>query len=402
MPPISKMKTVTYSLLNGDANSGHYYADVAALAEAILRRANERLCPIVDTYLTYLRVNKSEKLRTREEYFFDLLTAGTIWRVYAPEASRLAYPEYFLLSRLYELRKKNKQLKLFIDLLRGIIGTLSLRRKRKNEAGPVDFSFKNFIKLLRWMEASGEFQEEVKRLNLLKRFLGSRSNHKADFYLKAMVEFSEWFESEAVKTLGKFTPNVDYYLNGDFREHLWKEDVIFCGRKEVEYYLSMVGAEIMNRAVKEDFDASERKAVLVPACMRLRPEETCEAKKVSLDYLCSGCSPNCGVNRLTILGRRTGFEVHMIPHSSDSTAWLNNWAAGKDIGVVGVACPLNLTAGGLQLKSLDIPAQCVLLDYCGCKNHWDKKGFPTDINREQLEIMMEDSKVERSVAAAGI
>jgi hypothetical protein len=33
---------------------------------------------------------------------------------------------------------------------------------------------------------------------------------------------------------------------------------------------------------------------------------------------------------------------------------------------------------------LSIPAQGVLLDYMGCKYHWDEQGIPTDTNITKL------------------
>jgi Uncharacterized conserved protein len=91
------------------------------------------------------------------------------------------------------------------------------------------------------------------------------------------------------------------------------------------------------------------------------------------------------------LGRKYDFEVTIVPH--ESTISSREKEAGlleKDIGAVGVACVLNLISGGLMLKGLGIPAQCVILDYCGCKNHWHDQGIPTDINMEQLKQMVKE------------
>ena len=74
----------------------------------------------------------------------------------------------------------------------------------------------------------------------------------------------------------------------------------------------------------------------------------------------------------------------MIPHSSDFTTWLGRWRDTQKVGVVGVACMLNLFTGGYEMKDLNIPAQCVLLDRCGCKQHWHPEGIPTSLDRQQL------------------
>ena len=51
----------------------------------------------------------------------------------------------------------------------------------------------------------------------------------------------------------------------------------------------MVGAELMNRAFREEYNKTKAKVVLVPGCMRGRLPEECEAKKVKEGLLCQGC-----------------------------------------------------------------------------------------------------------------
>ncbi len=62
---------------------------------------------------------------------------------------------------------------------------------------------------------------------------------------------------------------------------------------------------------------------------------------------------------------------------------------GEDIAIIGVACPLHLISGGWKSSGMGIPAQCVLLDYCGCKKHWDRDGIVTEINFKKLEQIMQ-------------
>jgi len=61
-----------------------------------------------------------------------------------------------------------------------------------------------------------------------------------------------------------------------------------------------------------------------------------------------------------------------------------------------VACPLHLISGGLELRKLNIAAQCVFLDYCGCKNHWHQDGIMTDMNSRQLLKITNGSSVQRA------
>jgi hypothetical protein len=150
----------------------------------------------------------------------------------------------------------------------------------------------------------------------------------------------------------------------------------------------MVGAELMNRAFRKEFLKAEAKVVLVPGCMRGKPEGECEAVKVKEGLLCNNCFPECKVNQLSKLGKRyTGnnaFEVYIIPHASDLSLWSPE--TGKQLrGVVASACVTTLVEGGWELKRYNVPAQCVLLDCSGCKKHWHSEGIPTMLNIRELK-----------------
>jgi hypothetical protein len=97
------------------------------------------------------------------------------------------------------------------------------------------------------------------------------------------------------------------------------------------------------------------------------------------------CTPGCRVHQTTKLGDKYGFSVFIVPHE------LSVFSNGdikpnrdKSIGIVGVSCPLTNVSGGWETKDLGVPAQGVLLDYCGCPWHWHDDGIPTDINLNQL------------------
>ena len=85
-----------------------------------------------------------------------------------------------------------------------------------------------------------------------------------------------------------------------------------------------------------------------------------------------------------------GFEVYIIPHASDLSLWSSN-GNGHQRGVIASACVTTLVEGGWELKRYDVPAQCVLLDYCGCKKHWHQEGIQTALNvRELKRIVQQD------------
>jgi len=388
------LKAITYTLRNDKNNSDVFYSELGFFTSEVIKEAERSCLNYVVSFREYLRTNKTEKIRTDEEYLFEFLTIGVLWLKYSNAAGDLKYPSYRLLAYLYNLRQKNKAVKKYVDFVRGILSTAFLYRKNKGET-PAAPSFKNYIKLLNWMQASGEFKEEVKRLELWKMYFKNAGEEKTKLFIIEAKRFARWFEYEAEEALGDYTRYLDVYLNTGLKKHRWKEDIIFCARTEVEYHLNMVGSEIMNRAFKQNFNDTKEKAVLIPACMRLLPDrernlpgDYCKAERKGLDYTCTNCSAGCRVYQLNKLGEKENFKVYIVPHSSDFSGWLHEHGVNSNIGTVGVACINNLISGGLELKSLDIPAQCVFLDYCGCKNHWHKAGFPTDINFKRLNSVL--------------
>lgn len=62
-------------------------------------------------------------------------------------------------------------------------------------------------------------------------------------------------------------------------------------------------------------------------------------------------------------------------------------------GVIGVACITNLISGGFKALRLGYIPQCILLDYCGCSNHWYNKHIMTDINWNRIDNQLYYKKV---------
>jgi hypothetical protein len=235
-------------------------------------------------------------------------------------------------------------------------------------------------RLLNWLEATGDFEQETKRLRVWQGFLASRPREEASGALAAAIALAAWFETCSEAALGRYTPQVEQFLTGVHPNYRWREDAIFCGRRRVEYHLNMVGAEILNRTFRQGFLSTARKVVLVPPCMRAQPDDTCQARPTSFGARCAGCTPGCRVHQLTKLGDKLGFGVLILPEDlrvfSASGMSLNDGL----VGIVGVSCVLTNAPGGWESQDLGIPAQGVLLDYCGCRYHWHKDGIPTDIN----------------------
>jgi hypothetical protein len=386
------MNVITYSLRDGQRRSETYYQDIAAFTDEVLAEAEGRAGALVAAFQTYLRQTEREVPRSRLEYAFELLSLGILWRVYAGDALGLTRMTQRMLTSLVRLRRKEGYLKPAADFLRGVLGSLFLLPDKGHSAAPSVPALDHLDRLLDWLAATGDFEQEVKRLRIWRDFspqgtygLAGQPPQELAESLAAATSLAAWFEVRSQAVLGRYTPHVERFLAETHPSYRWREDAIFCGRRRVEYHLNMVGTEIMNRAFREAFLDTERKVVLVPPCMKGQSDERCQARPTPFGDRCAGCTPGCRVHQLTRLGEKHGFEVLLMPHelSVFSTGAVKP-VEGDAVGVVGVSCVLTNPSGGWEMRDLNIPAQGVLLDYCGCRYHWHKEGIPTDINVGQL------------------
>ncbi|WP_414470265.1 DUF116 domain-containing protein [Methanobacterium sp. ACI-7] len=373
------MEITTYSLKLKENNSNQYYEDVRIFTDEVLREFESFETHVISDFMDYLKENDARKIRTCEEYIFEFLMLGIFWKIYSRRALSLDENPSRVLENLVEERNKNLQAKETIDIIRGVLMKPFLLSE---SVSAPDLTLENFQKLLMYLKSTGDFNQELRRLKIWNRFFETENPKIVSKHLQNALLFVNWFEDNSKQVLGKYTIKVNKFLAEKYVEHHWREDVIFCGRKEVEYHLNMVGAEIMNRAYKNEFSERPRKALLLPGCMRIS-QVICKAEETDLGLKCGKCMKNCNVDQLTDMGIKYGFEVYIISH--ESSAFSKSTKVDRDeLGIVGVACVSNLIAGGWKSDSLGIPAQCVLLDSASCKNHWHKTGIPTNININHL------------------
>ncbi|MBP7507094.1 MAG: DUF116 domain-containing protein [Prolixibacteraceae bacterium] len=272
-----------------------------------------------------------------------------------------------------------KNLKRGIDTIRGYFIS---RWIKEGSSGFFKPSVANLKKLAEILYSTGEYEEESKRITKLCGSIEKLENEKQIIFFEKLSDFISWFKTSSVSNLGFYTENVNQFLETHSEKYKNREDYFFCGKKEVEYHLNMVGASIMNRNLKGDFSKTENKILMLPTCMC--KNEKCKAVYNGYYLKCAYCSPDCNVNMISVEMNNKGIETILIKHSSDLHDTLKPWANQDKTGLIGTACILNLLQGGFGMKRLSIPTQCVFLDYCGCKNHWNQKGISTNINSNRV------------------
>jgi hypothetical protein len=339
---------------------------------------------LIGNYAQHVQLKLREAERGREEYGLDLLVLGLVLARYLGAAESTPRWMVGLASELYWLRREAPWTKAGADLGRAALHRFFLGRNIgcKARSGPCTLS--RLWRLTDWLQATGEFEQEIRRLNDWRSFLYTLPEAEANRWMGLSVEIFEWFECEAAAALSPYTAGVQDFLAGEHALRGMREDQIFCGRSPVEYHLAMLAAEMMNRGLKEQFDQKPNKVVLVPACMARQKADACRAQVSGPDMTCAGCDPACTINRIAGQMRRLGAEVYLVPHATGFSRWLARWQREPDTGVVAIACLMNILPGGYEMRARRIASQCVPLDFPGCKKHWRRDRLATGANEERL------------------
>ena len=325
-----------------------------------------------------------EPRRSRDEYGIELLTLGLLrWRY---QRAAFATPRFArrLAEQLFRGRSKFPKFRHAIDAVRGVILGVFFVPRIHTATRATERSTATLHSLLLWLEATGEFKEECARLAVWQRYFESLPAACTGQILGIADELFETFRELTELHLGAHTVSVAEYQRWRGPSRRFSEDGLLVTKSREEYHLNMLASELMNRGLQASFELTTRRVVLVPGCMRAKPNHGCEAVVRGCDVICTGCEPSCAVYQLQRIGSIHNFRVRVVPHSTDFTRWLVRYQQEEGTGIVPVACPLHLAAGGYEVRRLGLKAQCVLLDYCGCKKHWHPEGIPTQANHRRV------------------
>jgi hypothetical protein len=384
-----------YDLRGNNLHGEGYSIDVEKFADRVLVEVEDRAGSSIAGYAAFVQTELKEPSRTLGEYSIELLTLGLALQRYAEAAERTPLWLVAIAEELRLIRRRTRKLKPLADFLRGaiakwfLVGKIGLPPAEDvsgtgTRPNPSSALLDGLQRLIQWMQATGEFEQETLRLKNWLDFLRQLPRPEAEQAIEEAIGLFDWFRIQAEAALGAYASGVPRFLSVVQKRRGIREDLIFCGKESAEYHLSMVAAEIVNRGLRAGFERTASKAVLVPGCMRGAYAEACQATVSGVDIQCAACRPGCPVNRLTHKLQALGAKVYIVPHSTGFSRWLTRWQRQPDTGVVAVACLLNILPGGYEMRQRGIPSQCVPLDFPGCKKHWTSEGVATTVNQERL------------------
>jgi uncharacterized protein len=374
---VNKMaRVITYCLKPGTSQSDEYHRTIAAFAESWLTHTTPGFRDLLDGFHRY-RSEVGAGNRSAAEYAFELLALGVLLREHGGEAVRMRRWVGRWLSSLVDFQNRQPRWEKQVKRLRGWLAWMA--RQFPPGVGGND----PIAMLLAWLAADGETakQEHFREWHA---WFQSQGRDFTQTAISRCIQLADEFGITSRETLGKYTENVERFLAEDAPEYRFCYDARLVTRTRLEYHLGMLGTEILNRAYRERFLTTKRKMVILPPCM-CAPDEVCKAVETPFGAKCQACTPGCRVHQITKLGEKWGFGVTMIP---DDMKVFDSENSASSTGLVGVSCVLTNWSGGWDAGAIGIPCQGLLLDYVGCKYHWDRNGIPTDTNLKRLQEIL--------------
>lgn len=178
------MSSITYSLKGGQAASNNYYEKAERLSKKVILDVFQNGKEYLQDFMEYIVKNKVEALRTKEEYAVELLFIGVILKEYSEYAYGFNPKWSGIFKWLNSLRDKER-IKEKVDIIKGRAILKNLLKKKKIKELDLDL----FKKILSWLECTGDFKEEVFRLNIWMDFLCEKdSNYVGKVLMFALKE----------------------------------------------------------------------------------------------------------------------------------------------------------------------------------------------------------------------
>jgi len=369
-------RTITYSLRLDALNSDEYHRTIAAFADSWLKQTRLEVPDLVTGFRAFRQV-RGEPDRSDAEYAFELLTLGVLIREHRAEAGRMPPWAERLLEGLVSIQNRHPRMESVIKFFRGLSAWVTDRVPGREQGDDI------LGRIIAWLAANDETAKE-KRLGEWRDFFSSEGETSTQAAVSRCLDLADEFAVTSQRALGKYTENVERFLSEEAPRHRLRYDARLLSSSRLEYHLGMLGTVVLTQAFRQCFLATKRKMVILPPCM-CAPADKCKAIETPFGARCQACTPSCRVNQITKLGEKHGFSVTMIP---DNVKVFDSGNGAESIGLVGVSCALTNWNGGWDAGALGIPAQGLLLDYVGCKFHWDKRGFPTDTNLKRLQELI--------------
>ncbi len=184
--------------------------------------------------------------------------------------------------------------------------------------------------------------------------------------------------------LARYTPGIEKHLK-EVSLHKYITDKELLTSRE-QYYLHMIEFELVNRIHMEAFQNAHFRVALLPYCLK-GSQTDCRAVPDEIDYQCRSCLKTCYINKVSKLLRDHGVHPYIWSRTSLRVMFGKLIKKHGSIGVLGIACIVELVRGMRLCMKANLPVIGIPLNANRCPR-WMGDMHETSVDLSALEEIL--------------
>ena len=201
---------ITYNLNIDAQNHEVYYSTLKKLGQMIMDKDYTKSKKYIDEFKVYIR--DFEELKDDKYYFIEIMLIGVLFYEYIDYT--LNFKPYLSFAYNFLNKKRNSKFKSQIDIIRGKINTsLYTIKNPKSNIKTKSYNIDGFCKLIKWLDATYDFKDEVIRLKIWYEFLKTKSKDYVSFFFDFALNHVKYMKKLGDENLIIYLPNLENYLN---------------------------------------------------------------------------------------------------------------------------------------------------------------------------------------------
>ncbi len=184
--------------------------------------------------------------------------------------------------------------------------------------------------------------------------------------------------------LAEYVPGLQQHLREVSLYKMITDKELFNSREQ--YSLNMVEFELVNRVHKKRFLDANFRIALLPYCLK-ETQADCKAGPDEIDDVCRGCLKTCYINKVSMVLRDHGVSPYIWSRGSLRSMFGKLARKHGSIGVLGIACVVELIRGMRFCMKANLPVMGIPLNANRC-SRWMHALHETSVDLSALEKIL--------------
>ncbi len=168
--------------------------------------------------------------------------------------------------------------------------------------------------------------------------------------------------------LAEYVPGLQQHLREvPIHKHITDKELL---NSKEQYFLYMVEFELVNRIHKKRFLDADFRIALLPYCLK-ETQTDCKASPDEIDYVCRGCLKTCYINKVSSVLKDHGVHPYIWSRVSLKSMFGKLARKHGSIGVLGIACLVELIRGMRFCMKAKLPVMGIPLNANRCSRWMD-------------------------------